>query len=64
MIDTHCHLEMEAFDINRLLLSKLPDILDEKQKNNKVNNLLYEMSKKDNAIKNIGSDKKPRWVLV
>lgn len=51
-------------DIDRLLLSKLPDILDEKQKNNKVNNLLYEMSKKDNAIKNMGSDKKPRWMLV
>jgi len=51
-------------DIDRLLLNKLPDILDEKQKKNKVNNLLYEMSKRDKTIKNIGSDKKPCWVFV
>ncbi len=51
-------------DINNLLLDKLPDILDEKQKINKINNLLYEMSKKDGSIKNIGSDKKPCWIIV
>ncbi len=50
-------------DIDRLLLSKLPEILDEKQKQNKINNLLSEMSRKDKTIKNIGSDKKPFWVL-
>jgi len=50
-------------DINRLLIDKLPDILDARQKINKINNLLYEMSKKDNTIKNIGSDKKPCWIL-
>jgi len=37
---------------------------NEKQKKNKINNLLSEMSKKDNVIKNIGSNKKPCWVLV
>ena len=50
-------------DIDRLLLSKLPDILDEKQKKIRVNNLLYEMAKKDKVIKNTGSDKKPSWIL-
>ncbi|MBI9030470.1 putative DNA binding domain-containing protein [bacterium] len=33
-------------DINNLILDKLPDILDEKQKEVKVKNLLYIMSKK------------------
>ncbi|MBE0426007.1 MAG: hypothetical protein IBX72_05080 [Nitrospirae bacterium] len=51
-------------DINNLLLDKLPDILNEKQKINKINNLLYEMSKKDGSIKNTGSDKKPCWIIV
>ena len=51
-------------DINRLLFSKLPDILDEEQKKNKINNLLSEMSKKDKIIKNTGSDKKPCWILI
>ncbi|MFZ5986312.1 MAG: ATP-binding protein, partial [Bacillota bacterium] len=50
-------------DIDRLLMDKLPDILDERQKKNKINNLLCEMSRKDNTIKNIGSDKKPCWVF-
>jgi ATP-dependent DNA helicase RecG len=51
-------------DIDDLLMSKLPDILDQKQKKNKINNLLFEMSKKDHVIENTGSDKKPCWVLV
>ncbi|TRZ89772.1 MAG: transcriptional regulator [Methanosarcinales archaeon] len=51
-------------DIDRLIISKLPDVLDKKQKKNKVSNLLYEMSKKDGVIKNTGSDKKPCWVLA
>jgi len=51
-------------DINRLLFSKLPDILDEEQKKNKINNLLSEMSKKDKVIRNTGSDKKPCWILI
>jgi ATP-dependent DNA helicase RecG len=50
-------------DIDRLLLSKLPDILDEKQKLEKINNLLNEMSRRNKTIRNSGSDRKPRWVL-
>lgn len=51
-------------DIDRLLLNKLPDILEEQQKKSRISNLIYEMSKKDKAIRNIGSDKKPCWVLA
>ncbi|MGD2091026.1 MAG: ATP-binding protein [Candidatus Aminicenantes bacterium] len=50
-------------DIDKLLLDKLSDVLDEEQKTIKINNLLQEMSKKDGTIKNIGSRKKPRWTL-
>jgi len=51
-------------DIDKLLMGKLPDILDEKQKFKKINNLLSEMSKKDGSTKNIGTRKNPKWVLT
>lgn len=51
-------------DIDDLLIDKLSDALDESQKRKKIGNLLYQMSKKDNTIKNIGSAKKPNWVLA
>ena len=50
-------------EIDELLIDKLPNALDEKQKRKKINNLLYVMSKKDSKIKNKGSKKKPKWVL-
>ena len=50
-------------DIDILLMSKPPDILDEKQKFKKINNLLNEMSKKDRSIKNIANRKNPKLVL-
>jgi ATP-dependent DNA helicase RecG len=49
--------------IDELLINKLPDILNEKQKKNKINNLIFELSRKDKAIRNSGSNKKPCWVL-
>ena len=51
-------------DIDDLLMSKLPDVLNAKQKKIKINNLLSEMSRKNKVIKNSGSDKKSRWVLA
>lgn len=51
-------------DIDRLLLSKLPDVLDEKQKRTKVKNLLFEMANKDKSIKNIGTNRNPKWTLA
>ncbi|HHT9146811.1 MAG: putative DNA binding domain-containing protein [Ignavibacteria bacterium] len=51
-------------DIDKLLMDKLSNVLDEKQKQNKVKNLIYEMSKKDKSIKNTGPNKKPNWILT
>ena len=45
-------------EINRLLLEKLPDILSPQQKENKIRNLLQEMSKQDKSIKPLGG---PGW---
>jgi len=50
-------------DIDELLITHLSDALDEKQKRNKVANLLYAMSRIDNTISNIGSRRKPKWIL-
>ena len=50
-------------EIDDLLFDKLPDILDEKQKRKKINNILNEMSNKDEFIKNISSRTKPNWVV-
>lgn len=48
-------------DIDKLLLDTLPTILDQKQKENKVRNLLYALSKRDFAIINTGTGRKPIW---
>ena len=48
-------------DINNLLLSKLPEILSARQKRNKITNLLYALSKKEQRIKNVGNNRCPRW---
>jgi ATP-dependent DNA helicase RecG len=50
-------------DINRLLEGKLSDALDEKQKYNKIRNLLQAM-RRDNLIKNEGSKSNPKWMLA
>ncbi len=49
-------------DIDRLILDILPKILDESQKENKVRNLLYSMSKRDKTIVNQGNNRNPKWV--
>jgi len=45
-------------EIDRLLTGKLPDILTPQQKENKIRNLLQEMSKQDRSIKPLGG---PGW---
>lgn len=45
-------------EIDRLLMEKLPDILSPQQKENKIRNLLQEMSRKDKSIKPLGG---PGW---
>ena len=49
-------------DIDRLILDILPKILNENQKENKVRNLVYAMSKRDKTIVNQGTNRNPKWV--
>ncbi|MBC7511201.1 MAG: putative DNA binding domain-containing protein [Ferruginibacter sp.] len=49
-------------DIDNLLKDILPGVLDEKQRSNKVHNLLYAMSRKDKSILNTGTNRKPVWI--
>jgi ATP-dependent DNA helicase RecG len=51
-------------DIDKLLLDILPDILDENKKSNKVRNLIYAMSKRDETIINTGTTRNPIWEKV
>ena len=51
-------------DIDVLLIDKLSDVLDEKQRRNKVRNLLYAMSRRDKTIQNVGSGKSSKWILL
>lgn len=48
-------------DIDGLTLDILPGVLEKEQKENKVRNLVYAMSKRDNTIKNEGTTRKPVW---
>lgn len=50
-------------EIDKLLLDILPAVLDEKQKSNKIRNIVYSMSKKDKTIINKGTTRYPQWVL-
>jgi len=51
-------------DIDNLIMEKLSNRLNDKQKRTKIRNLLYEMSKKDKTIyNNSKSTNKPEWKL-
>lgn len=49
-------------DIDKLVIEILPAVLNNKQKENKVRNLVYAMSKKDKTILNEGTIRYPKWV--
>lgn len=51
-------------DMDTLLLDILPGVLDEKQRKNKIRNLVYAMSKKDETIINQGTSRYPKWVRI
>ena len=52
-------------ELNDLLMEKLPDVLTEKQKGFKINRLLSKRLGKDlGVIRNVGTDRTPKWVLV
>jgi len=56
--------EAKREDIDKLLLDKLSDALNSKQKRSRVGNLLFEMSHKDNTIKAFGPRKSAVWRLL
>ena len=49
-------------EINNLIYPKLPTNMSEKNKNNRVRYILSKL-RKENKIKNDGTDAKPCWVL-
>jgi ATP-dependent DNA helicase RecG len=51
-------------DLKRLILDKLSDVLDKKQKENKFRNLLCAMSRKDKTIEKSGGKQKGQWILA
>jgi len=57
------HGDVSRNDIDKLLWNKLPDILDEKQKKNKITNLIKELRMKGKIINN-GNDSQPIWELL
>jgi len=50
-------------EIDKLLLDILPSVLTDKQKANKIRNIIYAMSKKDETIINNGTTRNPKWQL-
>lgn len=48
-------------DVDDLIIDKLPELLDQTQKKNKIGNILKKM-RTEGLIKNQGSHKKPKWV--
>ncbi len=56
------HKSLERNEIDELLWNKLPEWMEEKQKKNKIGNLLSELRIKE-RIENTGSFSKPKWSL-
>lgn len=56
------HQPVSREDIDKLLLTKLPDVLTAEQKTNRVHNLLVSLSGK--RIRNAGTRQDSRWVLI
>jgi hypothetical protein len=59
LVDEHGPVSREKID--EMLITKLPEVLAEKQKKSKVHNLLTELSSKG-LIRNSGSRGHPQWV--
>lgn len=51
-------------EIDNLLIDILPGILNEKQRKNKIHNLIFAMSKKDVTIVNKGTNRYSIWVRI
>jgi ATP-dependent DNA helicase RecG len=51
-------------DIQKLIFDKLPNILNEKQKLNKIKNIMYSLSRKEEKIINKGNNRIAKWELI
>jgi len=56
------HQPVARAEINRLLLEKLPEVLTEKQKLEKIHNLLTNLSSKRKQIWNSGNRRYSQWI--
>jgi hypothetical protein len=56
------HKFLERADIDKILWDNLPAWMTEKQKKNKIANLLTEL-RQNGEIQNIGTDYKSKWVI-
>jgi ATP-dependent DNA helicase RecG len=50
-------------DIDQALLNKLPEILTQEQKLEKIHNLLTVLSRKEQKIRNVGGRRYSRWIV-
>ena len=57
------HQPISREDIDKLLLDKLPEVLTQVQKLNRVHNLLRQLAE-GQVIRNDGSRRFSRWVLI
>ncbi|OGU12193.1 MAG: hypothetical protein A2X61_08430 [Ignavibacteria bacterium GWB2_35_12] len=57
------HDVLTRSDVDELLWKKLPEWMNENQKKAKINHLLTELRIKGD-IKNVGSDRSPKWILL
>ena len=57
------HQPVAREDIDRLLLDKLPEVLNQEQKCRKIHNLLMDLAHKRKLIVNEGSRRRSQWVL-
>lgn len=57
------HGSMSRKDFNILLLDKLPEVMTDRQKKNKIGNLLSKLKRKQKILNN-GSDVRPCWMLT
>lgn len=56
------HQPISREDIDKLLLDKLPDVLNKEQRIDKIHNLISSLAGK--KIRNIGSRRIPKWILI
>lgn len=58
------HIDIHGYatrkEINELLMDKMPDYMDEKQRKKRIDNIIQNM--RDDTILNIGNRKVPKWV--